>query len=294
MRHFFIILLMTTGLQARAEQAIDQTLAVSADGEVIIEVVSGEVDIEGWDKSEVRVTGELSSDKRTFRFDTKSGKTTIEVDHDGGGWGKHGHGDSAELTVYVPAGSSVETDGKSTDFNVNGVRGGVDINTISGDIVAKNLSQNIDLESVSGDISIRDSKGKINLESVSGDVDANVEAHEFDAHSISGDVEASIGNSKRVRIGSVSGEVELELSLDDKGRIDAETVSGDVDIVFKNKVVNARFDLETGPGGEIDNNLTKDRPDESFLGSGSLSFKSGNGGGSVQVDTMSGTIEVSN
>jgi hypothetical protein len=69
-------------------------------------------------------------------------------------------------------------------------------------------------------------------------------------------------------------------------------VSGDIVLKFKNKTVNARFDLDTGPGGDIENSITNDRPDSSFIGSEEISFTSGNGDGSVELNTMSGTIEL--
>lgn len=293
MRHIIILPFLALTFPVLADSDIDESLAVKADGEVSIHVISGDVTIKAWNKSEVRVEGEIDGDEESLIFKTSGNETIIEVEPGGSGWGRHSHGDIAELTVFVPARSSVESEGKSTDFRITGVQGPVRLSSLSGDLNAEGLNNTIDLVTVSGDIVIQGSQGKINLESVSGDVEAKVEAIEFNARSISGDVDASIGKSERIRLASVSGDIDLKLNLAAKGRLEAETVSGDVDIIFANKVVNARFDLETGPGGEIDNKITDDRADESFLGSGSINFKSGDGSGVVKIDTMSGTIEVS-
>ena len=84
----------------------------------------------------------------------------------------------------------------------------------------------------------------------------------------------------------------MDFELLEDGRVDAETVSGDIDLEFSSSTVNAWFEINTGPGGDIRNELTQDRPDSSFIGAEEIQFKSGDGSATVEISTMSGTVSL--
>ena len=288
------LLLLSLSMHALADQRVDETLTVRPNGEVNIKLIDGEVSVQAWDKSEVRVTGSFDDDDAKLEFKTSGRATTIEIKRSKGHWGGHSGGSDADLEIYIPSNSSLNTSGVSTDFNISKVKGGIDISTVSGDIEAEQIGKRLELASVSGDIKVADSSGPMTLGSVSGDIEVEGNAPQFEAETVSGDIEAHIGKAENVELSTVSGDIELFLSLAKDGRISAETISGDIDIEFEEKVVNARFELDTGPGGDIVNRITDDKPEESWIGSGNINFTSGNGKGSVKIDTHSGTIEVSN
>ena len=279
---------------AYAGKKIDKTLEVDPTGKVEISVVRTDIDVEVWDKSEVRVTGELDDATEKFIFETSGSKTIIKIELDDGLFHGNWHSSNGELSIFVPKGSTVESGGVSGDLNVTGVLGGVSLHTVSGDIDLKDVADFIEVETVSGDVEVQDCTGKMKLASVSGDITANGNASHFDANTVSGDVNAEIGLSERVDLSTVSGDVEIEFELATDGRVDAETVSGDVALHFDNDVVNARFDIDTGPGGDIENSITDDRSDSSFIGAEKIKFRSGDGKGTVEINTMSGSIEVEN
>lgn len=54
-----IALLSISSTFAFAGEKIDEVLSVSSNGKVIIENQRGDVKIKGWNKSEIKVTGEL-------------------------------------------------------------------------------------------------------------------------------------------------------------------------------------------------------------------------------------------
>lgn len=295
MKVLIILITIAFTTSAFAGKKIDETLSVGPGGKISIDVVRGDVQVETWDKSAVRVTGELDDATKKFIFEADENDAHIKVKIDDSffkhNWGSGG----SDLTVYIPESSSLEASGVSTDYDIDGIQGGVTLGSVSGDIDAQNISKKIDLNSVSGDIKISDSSGKMTVESVSGDVEVDGKAQHFDVHSVSGDIEADIGFTELVDLASVSGDINLLFELSDDGRVDASTVSGDIHLTFGNNKINAQFDLNTGPGGDIVNRITKDRPDtSSFIGSESIRFKSGNGSAVVEVETMSGSIEISN
>lgn len=290
MKHLLLLLLLGACTAAHADR-IDRTLSVDPNGNVRIDVVSGRVSVIGWDKPEVRVVGRVSNADEEFVFKTKGDDTRIEVESEHGFWGNNDSG-HASLEIYCPVNSNIRGDGASTEFSIKGISGSVNINTMSGDIDLEGGMGKVDLESVSGDVTVNEAKGRLNLASVSGDVIANALASLFDAQTVSGNITANVGTTENVELESVSGDIDIKLELADDGRLDADTVSGDIDIQFTNDNINASFDIETGPGGDIRNKLSEHKSTSNFSLSGSLSFEIGNGKGLINAETMSGTIKL--
>ena len=297
MRYFVSsILILVSGL-AMADEKIDKTLAVESGGTVNISIPSGDIEVVAWDKSEVRVTGELSKPTKNFIFESSGAETNIEVKTKNGKHRSWGGGSDADLKIYVPAASAVVCNSMSADIDLQGVLGGVKASTFSGDIEVMEVERNINLETVSGDIVISEATAILDLTSVSGDIRASAVANQFDANTVSGDIDAELGAPERIELATVSGDIDLSSGLANGGRMDIETVSGDVELDFGDAPINASFVIETGPGGEINNSLSDDSAGSqsgSFINSEELWFKLGNGSGSVSMDTMSGTITLDN
>jgi hypothetical protein len=293
MKNLVAYLCLVFSVSAYAGKEIDQTLDVRPGGKITIDVMRGDVQIETWNKSKVLVKGELDDATKTFIFEVDGDDVDIKVKVDDGFFNRNWSSDGSDLTIYIPESSSVEAGGVSTDFDIDGVQGGITVHSFSGDIDAQNIAKSINIESVSGEIDVSDSAGKMQLVSVSGDIKTDGKAKHYDVSTITGDIEASIGLSELIDLVSVSGDLDIQFDLEDEGRLEASTVSGDVTLSFGNKEINASFDINTGPGGDIRNELSDDDVAQSkFIGSENIKFKIGNGGARVDVETMSGTIEI--
>lgn len=293
MKYLVIYLCFVFSASAFAGKEIDETLDVRPGGKISIDVMRGDVQIETWDESKVRVQGELDDATKKFIFEADGDEVNIKVKVDDGFFNRNWSSDGSDLTIYIPESSSVEAGGVSTDFDVDGVQGGITINSVSGDIDAQNIAKSLNIESVSGDIEVSDSSGKMRLVSVSGDVITVGQAKHYDVSTVSGDIEASIGLSELIDLASVSGDLHIKFDLEDEGRFEAGTVSGDVTLNFGSDEINASFDINTGPGGDIRNELSDDTVAKSkFIGSENIKFELGSGSARVDVETMSGTIEI--
>jgi len=290
MKTILTLLLLGLALNANAER-VDKTLKVDLDGDIRIEVIEGKVVIEGWDKPAVRVTGNVP-DMDDFVFVSDGDETMIEVESEHGFWGRHKRGGYAKLTINVPHRSNIISEGASSSFVIAGIKGTVRTSTMSGDISLDGGVGKVHLESVSGDVVAINSQGKLTLESVSGDIEAKVKSDFFEAESVSGSIEASIGKADHVELQTISGDIEVDLSLIKGGELEADTVSGDIDLKFLNDKLDASFEIDTGPGGSVRNLITDDKQDSSFAFSGSMEFKVGKGSSSVEIETMSGTVRI--
>lgn len=288
----FSVPIFSVPISAHAEK-IDDILDVQPDGRINIEIMDGRIMVEGWDKPQVRIVGDLPIDKHNFIFKTKGSNTTIEHTGEHGFWNSlRRSGSYADLTVYAPHNSSLRIDSVSAEYILKNIKGQVRASTMSGNISLEGGVGGIDLESVSGNVIVEGASGRLNLTSISGNIEANGSAEQFDAQTVSGNIHARIGTSNRINLESISGDIDLKVSLSDDARLDADTVSGDIEIEFGSPSINASFDIETGPGGNVNNLVSDHKSENKFSFSGAMRFKLGDGDSSVNLETMSGTIKI--
>ena len=303
-----IVLIVAATLSAPgtsfAEEVVNKRLDAAKKGKVSIENVTGSVTVTGWARAEVAVEGSLGEDVEELRFERDGDKVNIEVIN------KSGHDvEPSFLKIHVPEGSSLEIDTVSADVDVTKVQGAIEVDTTSGeiDVIAKKDSGPVDLESVSGcvtvtsdakaieaesvsgDVKVTAGDAELELNSVSGDVEVQMKAGSIDAESVSGDLEIVCGMMTEVDLETVSGDIEFEGSLASKGRLEAESHSGEVTVVLP-KSTDADFELSTF-SGDIDSALGSGQFTPHGRG-GEYTFRIGKGGGSVELSSFSGDIEI--
>lgn len=290
-----------------ARQKVDETKAAAHDGFVKVIVVRGRLKVEGWNQDKVRVTGLLDQQTKQFVFDVDKDKTTIEVRLSHGGVGGWWHSEGADLVVHVPADSHLKVSVVSADTSIEGIDGSTEAGSVSGDLAVDSVKHRVELTSVSGDVHLRraagritaksvsgeidvyDSKGSFKLHSVSGDVTGHKVSDEFDLQSISGDIHFNDVSYKHIGGNSVSGDMDINGSMQPAGGLDLDSVSGSVRVAFSGDV-DARFDLDAG-SGSIHNGVSADKPAESkYSHDETLQFIKGNGKAEVNISTRSGDI----
>jgi DUF4097 and DUF4098 domain-containing protein YvlB len=275
-----------------AGEAVDRRVDADPKARVRIDIVRGSVTVEGWDQNAVHVQGTRDDDSREFIVERDGRDILIEDELKGHSSGRDR--DGTQITVRVPRGGTVEMDTVSANQEVRGVDGGVRLEAVSGDINAGKLGGEADLSTVSGNITLADAGGEIRLESVSGDVEARVNAGRLDVESVSGHVDVDNAAAlERLEGSTISGNLEVRTKLAPNAEVSLESVSGDLELVLLGDI-DARFNLETGPGGNIENGLTDQSPKrERYVGSESLAMRVGQGGADVDVSVVSGTITIS-
>ena len=231
----------------------------------------------------------------------------VEIPHNNhNGWGA----DGSDLIIKLPKNVRVSFKGVSSDIDIDNFTNGAEIQTVSGDVkandlmklvelttvsgnvISKNLSGKLRISSVSGDIEDRDSAGRAHFKTVSGSLTSTSSANEVSAKSVSGDIDLRLANIDELIVSTVSGQFESELSLNDNGLLKMSSISGDLEVKFKNDV-QASFSLKTNAGGNIVNRLTSAEAKRAKYGpSSKLSFETGNGSSSVRASTVSGSIVV--
>ncbi len=273
---------------AFAAEQVNRRVDAASDGLVTIDNKSGSVEVRGWSRNEVELTGDLGRGVEELVFekdgDTVQIRVRTEGSHSGGG---------SDLVIQVPENSSLQVSGISTDISVRDVRGAQRLQTISGDIDSQVYASDIDVNTVSGDVEIQGEgeKGYARFSTVSGDIDVENLAGEIEITSVSGDLVIADGSFERVQANTTSSDVVYHAALVGKARLDLETINGDVDIQF-NGDVSARFDIETF-NGEIRNCFgPKPQRTSQYTPGSELKFTEGGGTGRVTIRTLNGDLHL--
>jgi DUF4097 and DUF4098 domain-containing protein YvlB len=206
--------------------AVNRTVPADAAGAVEISNVSGTIDVRGWDRNEVQVTGHLGEDVERLDVESNGGHTVVKVILPRG----HNSDGEATLEVNVPKGSTVEVGAVSADISSKGVLGTQRLKSVSGEVTAEVSGDDSEVRSVSGDVTVRGTGKPISLRvsSVSGSLDLINGAGHIDVVTVSGDARINMGETTEVRGRTTSGDLTVNAKLTRDGRVDVEGVSGDI------------------------------------------------------------------
>jgi DUF4097 and DUF4098 domain-containing protein YvlB len=114
------------------DSAVERKVAAEANGEVVISNVSGSIDVRGWDRNEVQVTGHLGDGVERLDVETNGGRVVVKVVLPRG----NSHDGEADIEVSVPKNSSVEVSAVSADVSSRGVLGTQRLKSVSGEVTA--------------------------------------------------------------------------------------------------------------------------------------------------------------
>jgi hypothetical protein len=170
-----LALLCLAASTSAAQQKLDERYQLDMDGAVRIHNYNGTLNIRGWDKDSIRVTGTImSKDKKAAWFGGGRGQ--------GAKMGVEGSDDKAplaEITLMVPARARLSVRGAATTIDIRDFAGTVDATTLSGRLHIAGSPTEIMAETMDGDLEIeaspsflrgRTATGKITWTGSSDDV----------------------------------------------------------------------------------------------------------------------------
>lgn len=187
------------------------------------------------------------------------------------GW-DFGFGRAPEVAIAltVPSDTDLEITAISAGLVVSGVSGEARLSTVSGDVDLRDLSREVDVKTVSGSLYAKGLTGEVRAKSVSGDV-----------HVVT-------ASCTRIDAKTVSGEVDLELDLPAGGTYDVSTVSGGVGLVIP-RHPSVTVEATTMSGRlETDFDLTWERS----TGRKRLKHTLGGGQSRLSIRTLSGAVRL--
>ncbi len=207
----------------------------------------------------------------------------IEVPHD------------TEVNANVVSGSQtirnvrgpVTAQSASGSINVAGVERDAQLTTVSGSVEANGVGDDVRASSASGSVTINNAKGDVRANTLSGAIRIQKPAGRVDADDASGAIEI-YGATGDVKAHDVSGGITVQGDPGEHGYWELKTVSGKVQLHVP---ANSSFRLAAEAiSGEIRADIPIVIEEQ---GKHSLRAHIGNGGGRVEVHTVSGEIHVS-
>lgn len=295
-KNFLLTLLLGSALLAPAALAqtrIDETRPLDARGRLDISNVKGRIEVRGWERNEVKITGTLGKGVERLDIDGDSRQLSVEVRYPrGSGWGGDRSGPT-DLVLMVPLRADLDIDAVSASVHVSGVASGeLSVSTVSGSVVAAAAPRKADIETVSGSANLTLNSSDVDVETVSGSITLRGRLDgDISTESVSGRIEVTVTGEQVRDLGAstVSGSVDVTTALAPTGQIRMESVSGSL-LLRLPRDVSAQITGESFSGSLKATGVTieKNRP-----GPGrSFSTRYGSGSARVSVETFSGSAEV--
>jgi len=283
----FALALAALPALVHAGKDIQERRAAEPQGTVEIVGLAGTIEVNGWDRPEVEVTGTAGGEVERVDVNSAAGRTSIHVVTRSGLSGGEGQ---TRLAIRVPAGSSVTATLVTADVKVSGVQGDVNLRTVSGN-VSGDVGGDLRANTVSGSVRMTAGKSRnIEVKTINGDIELTGGAGEAAITTVSGNAKIQLGQLTRGRFKSISGQMTAGLSLAPGAQLEAESISGTI-----------RFDFSAAPAGDFDiqtlsgsiDSCFGPKPSESRYGPGSrLVFQTGDGHARVRIETKSGDVHL--
>jgi DUF4097 and DUF4098 domain-containing protein YvlB len=283
-----LLLLTAWTRPAAAQQKVDERRPASAAGLVEIENPAGTLRVIGWNQNEVAVTGTLGAGAEGLSVTGEKNRIRVEVETRG-----NPHGVASNLEVHVPEGSRLEIESFGGSIAVTDVKGTVRAENVNGDITVSGAAHEVDVQTVNGSLEVSAPARRVHAESVNGSVTVRGASGEVEASTVNGGLLVSGGTFTHGHLETVNGQVRFEGDLAKGAVLDADSVSGGIELAL-GPAVAADFTLSTFSGTvenelgpALDRESGRDNPSEK-----ELSFTTGAGGATVTIHTLSGAIAI--
>jgi hypothetical protein len=225
---FFVGLAWIQVVCAADDRAYSEHLSASLNGSVQINNIAGSVTVNGWEKPEVDIQGELGASVQRVEVTHIDDRIVIKamlpenVDH------PRDHSAEARLRVRVPMNSSLEVSTVSAPITVDGIHGASKLHSVSGDVRAGLAGAEEEANSVSGDVYVTGNPtvSSLRTSTVSGTVFLTHGVGDISAHTVNGKLDLAVDGSKSVDVGGVTGEVSFRGHLSRGADMKATTVDG--------------------------------------------------------------------
>lgn len=262
---------------ATAQEVVDTGRPIRGDASIKVWNGAGSVRVEAWDADSLAVTGTggrffLHAEEGVAKLGTEGGL------HESGG----------DLIVRVPRAATVWVRTGSADVVIRGLRGTVDVHSVSGAIDVSGRPGQLYAESMGGDLVLDVTGGIARAKTATGGIAFTGSARDLNLSTVSGDLQIDAG-LLRGRFDTVDGELRFTGTIRTGGSLSFETHSGDVRLRLPSDFA-ADFELSTFEG-EI---RAPFAPGATPAGTSrrTLRFTAGAGQAEVTVRSYSGSIVV--
>ncbi|MDH3291155.1 MAG: DUF4097 domain-containing protein [Gemmatimonadota bacterium] len=276
-----LTLLATVALGLLAQQS-DTVVAVLPGTRLDVDVMRGNVVVRTWDRNEVRVVGQPSSDGR-LEVRLTNGTLQVRSVPERGGLSQ------TDVQVTVPRAMNLGIQGTFLSVDVSGARGEVTVETTHGNIQLVGGRGFVSAQSVQGTVTCRDAEGRLELGSTNGHVEVSGVSGTLKVESVNGGIELRDVRSGSVEASTVNGGIAYGGTLERSGRYQLSTHNGDVAVDVP-AGTNATIAASTFGGA-----FESDFPvvlREAGGGGRQITITLGDGGARLELSSFNGSIHL--
>ncbi len=258
--------------------APDTIVAVRAGTSLTVENFSGRIHVEGWERDEVEVRPRGGRRREAF---LRVGADRVVL---------RGQGDAERYSyeVRVPAWMEIDLRGADLNASVEGVNGGVKVQTVEGDVTVAGGSGPVDVRAVEGIVRIESIQADVRAWSGDGDVIVVGTRGSVQAESVDGDVVLDDVDGRVVRGTTVDGNVWYAGPVRGSTEIQLQTHDGDIEVEAIGEM-DAAVAVSTFDGEfESDFPITIQR----FAGADEFRFTLGAGRARLVLQAFDGSIRL--
>ena len=225
-------MLVASATSLHAQRKVHTAYSVTPDVSVRLFASVGTVQVVGWEKDSVVVTGVVAEGSQVSLGTPGIGPTrglklfvespTEQAVREG------------SLTVRVPRGARVWLKTGSSDVTVSEVTGGLDLNVVGGSITVHGSPRELRAESMDGAVTVDGSPSWMRVKTATGDI-ALRGGEDIGASTISGTIDARGGEVERAKLESTTGAIHFALALARGASVEMETHSGPIDVQLSRK-----------------------------------------------------------
>jgi len=292
-RRYLVALAVVSGA-ALADTPIDET--IDADSIDLIDVanVAGSVAIRGTNRNDIHVSGSLADSAERLDVQRSGNRLVVHVIYPDDRNRNRNLGGTV-LEIEAPKRLAADVSTVSAGIEIDDIEGEQQLDSVSGSIEASVFESEIRANTVSGRVVLQghDAQTRANIASVSGRVELESLGGEVESQNVSGSVQIRSSNLDRVEVQTVSGNITIDAEMADDGRIRASTTSGSISLHLENAPAG-RYEISSF-SGRIDNCFGPS-PTRPQFGppSSTLQFDEAGARMQVQVNTLSGNVELCN
>jgi len=275
-------------LAAPAQQQVDSRHAVQPDAHIRIYMeTEGAIRIAGWSKDSVAFAGTADEDLPELDFGiAKEGKAAK-----GGIWtDKKGKG-AVDLDISVPEGSTVWVKTTGASVEIDGVSGGVDVYTVSGDVTFAGSPKQLYAESMGGEVSITGESRSIRAKTGKGPITLRGSVEDVSLVTVGGKITVSGPRLRQGHFESVTGDILFDGSLEPGSSVGFQTHSGRVEMTLPGDAgadcVVTTIEGELQVDFDVPEALVRDGAQGS-----EKEFTIGGGGANVRIQTFDGAVAI--
>ena len=282
-----VFALALSGSALAAQQKVSAGWSTTPTVSVRLFAAVGSVQVVGWDRDSVQLTGSVPADSHVGMTGPNPGKIEglkafIEA-------ATEQRGREGALTLRVPRGARVWVKTGSAQITAADVTGGLDLNVVGGSIAVRGSPRELRAESMDGGVTVQGTPEWSRVKTATGDIVLRGGGTNIGASTISGSIDARGGAAERAAFETTSGAIRFGLDVVRGASVELETHSGSIAVLLPRKA-----DLTVDAAsvtGTIDNAWTRARPVMGREGRGmSLVAENGTASGRVVVRSFKGRI----